>query len=473
MAKLLFVQNLDFEFLGPMYISSFAAARGHICRAAVVDGIESLAAEIESFKPDALGFSIMTGSHEWARRLALEAKKKYGVASLFGGAHPTFYPEFLKEDGVDFIVRGEGEDAVSEILGRISDGRPFRDVANLGYKKAGEVVLNPVRALEKHLDDYPFPDRHLYDILEGRTDRAVRTVLTGRGCPYSCSFCFEASMRELYRGKGKYVRSRRAENVVEECIKLKKDNRARIIYFADDIFGADKKWLYDFLELYKTRVGLEFVCLVRADVVSSDDDYARRLAAAGCRNVFFGIETGNEDLRNRVLDKRVTDGQIKKAARMLHEAGIKFRSYNIVGLPDETLDDAFKTLRLNIEIKTDYPWCSIFAPYPGTRLADYAKKKGYLPEDFDYSRLAGSFFVGSPMTTPGIREIQNLQKFFQTAVLCPASIPVIKLLIKLPPNIFFRLWFGLVYFYYYVKSERRQIVKTFVFALRNFRRAIS
>ncbi|KAA3595572.1 MAG: radical SAM protein [Calditrichaeota bacterium] len=473
MAKLLFLQNLEYEFLGPMYISSILKENGHQCELKIGETLEEFEEAILDFKPDLVGFSIMTGSHEWARKIANKIWQKYKIPNIFGGAHPTFFPEFLKEDGVQMIVKGEGEEAVLEILNRIEIGKNLEGVPNLLIKKTDETISEtPLRNLKSDMDFYPFPDRNLYDDLNGRLDRSVRNVITSRGCPFHCTFCFEDAMRDLYKDKGKYVRIRSIDKVIEECLRIKNETDARIIYFADDVFGMSKKWLYEFLPIYKREVGLEFICLVRADIVASDKDYAKNLAAGGCKSVFFGIESGNEDLRNLVLKKQLSNEQIISASKYLHEAGIKFRTYNILGLPGETLEDAFSTLELNIEIEADYPWCSVFSPFPGTELTNYAFENGFLDDQFAYNSLSKSFFLDSTIQMPHIEQLENLQKFFQTVVLFPKSLPLVKKLIKLKPNQLFTWWFGLVYFYVYLKSENRNFWETFRFALRNFKHVL-
>ena len=280
-------------------------------------------------------------------------------------------------------------------------------------------------------------------------------------------------MRELYSGKGKYVRMRSIDNVITECVELKNTTNVETIYFADDVFGMSKQWLYDFLPRYKREVNVPFICLVRADLVSSDPEYAHRLAEGGCRSVFFGVESGNEELRNKVLVKQLTTRQIETAARYLHDAGIPFRTYNIVGLPGESLEDAYATVELNINIKADYPWCSVFSPFPGTALTQYAIDEGYLDRDFDPDNLARSFFTDSALRQESIAMLQNLQKFFQTAVLWPWTFPLIKKLIRKQPNILFTAWFGVIYFYVYLKSERRSFWKTLKFALKNYRHVLA
>jgi len=473
MAKLLFLQNIDYEFLGPMYISAMLKENGHECDLVLGNQLSDFEEKIESYQPDMVGFSIMSGSHDWAKSIAGQIKEKYNIINIFGGAHPTFFQKFVEEPEVDYLVRGEGEETMREVMDCIDKGESFHHVPNLSFSEGIASKHNPLRNLRKDLDDYPFPDRNLYNVLNEKGDRKVRNVITSRGCPFHCTFCFEDAMRDMYKGKGKYVRIREIDRSIEECKRLLAETNAEIIYFADDVFGMKKQWLYDFLEKYKKEVAVEFICLVRADIVASDEQYAYKLAEAGCKSVFFGIESGNEQLRNKVLNKQLTDDQILKAAKLLHDAGISFRTYNIVGLPDETLEDAFSTVELNIKIKADYPWCSIFSPFPGTELTDYAFNKGYLGKEFDYDSLDKSFFLETKLDIPHKREVQNLQKFFQTAVLWPWTYPIIKKLIKLPSNIFFKGWFGLVYFYIYIKSEKRNFWTTLGFALRNYRHVLS
>lgn len=472
MAKLLFLQNIEYEFLGPMYLSSMAKAHGHDCSLALGQTLDDFREAISQEGPDLVGFSVMSGSHRWGLQMARGIKADYGIRNIFGGAHPTFFPEFIEEDGVDMILRGEGEESIVEVLDLLERKRPPEQVPNVWFKNDG-ICRNEVRPLRSDLDDYPFPDRGLYRQLDGRLDRGVRNVLTSRGCPWHCSFCFEDSMRELYKGKGKYVRIRGIDSVVKECVELKQKTDVRTIYFADDVFGMSRRWLYDFLPVYKKEVGLPFICLVRADIVASDRDYAFRLAEGGCASVFFGIESGNEELRNKVLVKQLTNAEIETAARNLHDAGIPFRTYNIVALPGERLADALSTVELNIRIRADYPWCSVFSPFPGTALTRYAMDEGFLDRDFDPDHLSRSFFTDTKMKSEGSRELQNLQKFFQTAVLWPWTLPLVKKLIRLPPNVLFTVWFGFVYFLVYLKSERRGFWRTLLFGLRNYRHVLA
>lgn len=468
MARLLFLQNLEHEYLGPMYISSMVRSQGHECRLALGHALGDFESELTRFKPDLVGFSVMSGSHPWALRMAQAVKKEFGIRNIFGGAHPTFFPEFIEQNDIDMILRGEGEESVAELLNRIDTHQSLTDIPNV-WCRNGALYRNDVRPLRQHLDDYPFPDRALYDGLEGKLDRTVRNVITSRGCPWRCSFCFEEAQRELYRGKGKYVRLRSIDKVIEECLELRRLPGVACIYFADDVFGLNKKWTREFLLRYRREVGLPFICLVRADMVASDVDYAERLAEGGCKTVFFGLESGDEALRNVVLAKHLTNVQIETAAARLHDAGIPFRTFNMMALPGETVEQAYSTVELNIRIKTDYPWCSIATPFPGTAFHEYAVAHGHLRKDFHPDELARSFFADTALTDRSATVLENLHKFFQTAVLWPWTFPLIKRLITLPPNVFFRGWFALVYFFVYLRSERRRFWPTLKFGIRNYR----
>lgn len=473
MARLLFLQNFDYEYLGPMYISAMLKSNGHDARLKLGRVLADFRADLEAYKPDLVGFGLMSGNQRWAAGLAREIKKAYGIPCVFGGAHPTFSRDFIKEEGVDIVVRGEGEGAALDLMDRLERGRDLRGIPNTELKLAdGTILRHDVRELPEDPDVYPFPDRGLYAELRGRYDLSVRNVISSRGCPFHCSFCFEASLRETYRGKGKYVRVRRIDKVIEELVLLKKTTDVQTICYADDLFGMDKRWLYEFLPVYKREVGLPFVCQVRADIVASDENYARALKDGLCLNVSIGVESGSERLRNEVLSKQLPDAQIVRAADYIRKAGLPFRTYNIFGIPGETLEDAFSTVDLNIKLKTDLPWSALFLPVEGTQLTKAAVANGYLPADFDFSALTPTYYSKVYVRSAHARELENLHKFFQTAVAFPRLWPLIKLLIRLPQNFLFELWFCAVYFRFTVKTYRYRFWPSLVFAVNHARRML-
>jgi len=169
-----------------------------------------------------------------------------------------------------------------------------------------------------------------------------------------------------------------------------------------------------------------------------------------------------------LLQKSVTDDQIYNTAKLLNKYGIKFRTYNMLGLPGETLEDAFQTVAINSKIKTAYPWCSLFYPLPGTELAQFADEHNLIDNACKDKEL--SFFKGSSLKSAHRNELVNLQKLFYYAVKFPRLLPLIKLIIKLKPNIFFEFCFLIGYAISYMGSENLSLKEVFSVAKKNFMR---
>jgi len=470
MSELLFIQDCNWQYLGLMYLSAMLRLHSHQTKLVIGKDIDGIKEAIEAFQPDAIGFPVMTGGQKWAAQLAKQIKEKYGIISIMGGPHPTYFPDYINNEGVEVIIRGESEFPLLDVMERIEVREDFSDVQNVSLKRDGKIIENPMRNIPQDLDVYPFPDRSLYDFLEKRIDRTVKEVLTSRGCPYQCSFCFATVQRRIYPSNGKHVRFRSIDNVLQEIKELKESSKVNQIYFADSVFGLDKKWLYEFLSRYRVEIGIPFFGLVRANIVT--DEFAKNLKDAGCVKVFFGIESGNEEIRNHILRKNVTNKQIYRAAQLLHKYKIKFRSYNILGLPGETMETAMETVKINVDIKPGFPWCSLFTPLPGTVLTQYALDRGFLDDNFDFDKVPKSYYSISLLNLSDKTKIENLQKFFQTAVLWPWTFPLIKKMIALRPNFIFNWWFSLIYFYIFLKAESTSFWKTLMFAIDNYRNII-
>ncbi len=164
----------------------------------------------------------------------------------------------------------------------------------------------------------------------------------------------------------------------------------------------------------------------------------------------------------------MTDAQIVDVAQLLKKFGIKFRIYNMLGLPGETIEQAFETVRLNQEIDTDFPWCSLFFPCPGTELTQYAVEHGMLDANVELNRP--SFFKESVLRSEHQREFTNLQKLFFYAVKFPFLAPFILKLIRLPPNILFDLVFLAGYAWCYLLGEHLTFKEVMSVGIRNVRR---
>ena len=180
------------------------------------------------------------------------------------------------------------------------------------------------------------------------------------------------------------------------------------IRFSDDHFCMDAQWLKEFAPLYRKEIGRPFTVNARVDVL--DEEKISLLAEAGCRLLCFGIETGRESLRNRVLKKKITDEQIFIAADLLNKYGIKYLSSNIIGLPGEQPEDAWKTIKINQKIGTHLPWYSMMQYYPGTQIHKDAVAADIIPEDFNPDFIT-NYFKNDYMRSDHIHELQNIHSF--------------------------------------------------------------
>jgi len=458
MARVIFLQRIWHEYGGPEIISAVLKEYGHKADL-FIDKAPHLRDNIEP--NDIVAFSIMSGEHHWALEVAGRIKSRIKVLTVFGGPHPTYFPEIINHPAVDIVCRGEGEFAMLDLANAYDKDENPSAIPNLLVKRGNRIKINDVRPLIPDLDSLPFPDRTIYYKYRLLRDSPLKTFMASRGCPFSCSFCFNEKLRSIYAGKGRYVRFRSPRNLIDEIKETEAQYGLRSIYFVDDLFAFNPRWLAEFSALYKKEIKKRFIC--SANVNTLNEEMIRLLKDAGCSVVSFGIETGNERLRYKLLNKHITNDRIQKLGRLLKKYGLKAMTFNITGLPGETIEDALETIRLNIGIGAQYPRCSILTPYPGTRLAEDFRETIEIDGIYStHQQLKISFEVENP------KELYNLHCFFQTVIIFPFSLGLIKRLIRLPPNIFFKLWWLVVYFCVFVKSEARSPARTLAAAFKTF-----
>jgi len=468
MAKVAFIQRNLNENLGVMYISACLKAAGHetVC---FIDAEEKdLDEAVMAYSPDIIAFTVFSGMHLWSINTARRLKSQSNFV-IFGGPHATFFPDVIREECVDAICVGEGEYAMVELANNFPDLERISKIRNLHVKLKGRIDKNKLRELITDLDELPQPDREIFYRYKSLRDNPRKTVIGTRGCPYNCTFCFNSSYRSLYVGKGGYVRHRTSHNIIEEILQIQSRYTLKSVFFQDDTFILDKKWLLDLLSEYKKKVHIPFTCLIRADLVS--EEIVSALKEAGCVCVHFGIESGNEGIRNKLLKKNIKDEQIIETARLLRRYNIRFKTYNIIRLPYETIDNAFETVEMNQRIGVDYPWVSMLVPYPKTELTEYMIDNKLLCEDYNVDDLAVSFFTIKKPTRDDWPFI-NLQRLFFYAVKIPILCPLIRRLIYLPPNIFFDGLFFLSHAYNYRGSENTNIKDVLYFGFKSLKTSL-
>jgi len=424
MSNILFIQkDWTIEPLGIGYLSSVLKQQGHrtfIAKSGKENPLDIVDREVI----DIIAFSVTTGTHQYYQDMNRYLKRnRPNLRSFFGGPHASFFSEELKKDKyIDVVVRGEAEKMFPNMW-KENDFFPSCQTPDLPEK----------------LDDIPFPDRELLYRYEENRSNPIRSVMTSRGCPYSCPYCYNSKYKEMYKGINT-VRYRSADNVVQECREIKKDYpNTQMIYFIDDEFIINRKRLGELLEEYFYRVGyLPFHCQIRIEHLT--DEIASALKHAGCSGVTFAIETGNEQLRKTLLKRTMTNEQILEGARILHRNGLKFRTENMVGLPTETWENTMETVRLNIACKPTIAWASIFQPYPGLPLGQMCKDMGIWNGRVD--SMSASFFDRTIMDIPNARRINNIQKLFSFVVDNPYLVTVADKLADMPENDIYRTMYS-------------------------------
>lgn len=424
--------------LGISYLVAIAEGFGHTVKAASLDQ-RGLSEETEEFSPDLIAFGSTTGFHRKYLDLVKPLKTALNAPVIMGGAHPTFFPEVLYENPwLDFAMRGEADLAFPRFLNALESNTPFSDVGNLIYRTESGIRQNPLLPLVENLDAVPFPRRNL---IPGANSKAVFCI-TGRGCPYSCTYCFNHINRKLYAGLGKYCRRRSVNNVIEEIQSIQKDNpELQMIIFQDDIFIMNHHWVIEFCEKYSDLIGLPFHCHLRANLVTRE--ITDVLFRTGCLSVKMAVETANPHLLNNVLGRDIQVEVLRQACESVKESGIKLITQNILGIPTSTLQDDLQTLKFNSQIKPDFAFATLLQPYPKTEIAKFCREKGLIDGS---EKIPDSFFDDSVLKIEHITLRKRIRHLFALCIEFKVFRHILPLLINLPIDRFYafldKLWKG-------------------------------
>ncbi len=440
--RVLFVEKqIDYEPQGIMQLSSVLKEAGHEVELAIAAQEDPIKVAQE-FQPDILGYSVMTGSQRYYFDLNLqikEALKGHNVTSVFGGPHPTFFPEMIEEPGVDGLCVGEGEGPMVDFANALGNGGIKPDIPNWWFKIEGEIVKNAVRPLVRDLGDLPQPDRDLiYRKHEYSRNAPIKRFMGSRGCPYQCTYCFNHAYYQIYKSE-KRGNQRPVDSIIEEVKQVRDKWGLEYVFFIDDLFIIYDDWLEEFAEKWPKEVGMPFFCNVRADLIVRWPRKVELLAKAGAFTVSMGIEAANDHIRAELLKRHMTREQIVRAGQLIRAAGINVTATNILGLPSSKLEDDLDTMRLNAEAGISYGQAFLFQPYPGTELGEYAVDGDYLAQKLDFDDISSIAWERSILVFDDESEkpqVEHLQRWFAIGVEYPWLEPLIRKLIKLPHNKF-------------------------------------
>ncbi len=346
---------------------------------------------LKEIEPDIVGFSVVTNQWPYTRELAAWAREATSVPLVCGGIHATVAGEEVLQTGLfDYIFRGEAETAFLEFVEKMARKEDVAELRNLGLNQDGVMRINPVRPLPE-LKKLPFKDYDIFDfqkIIDAK-DGWVG-LMASRGCPFSCTYCFNHVMVKQYRRdlncsfkKLNYIRHFDVKQMISEIEYLLDNYRnIKMFIFDDDLFTFRKEYIKEFCAAYKSTTSIPFV--VNAHVDFFDEERAGSLRDANCKIVKFGVESGSERIRNRILNRHMKNEKIIEAIKTAHRFDLHTSVFLMIGLPGETREDVMDTIRLMGEAGPGRFRWTFFFPFTGTRAYELSARDGYI----DYEKLS-------------------------------------------------------------------------------------
>jgi len=339
---------------------------------------EKFIKKLKENNPTIVGFSIRTGVKEYAKELISWAKT-LNPFIIVGSYHATLWPEeVISWNGVDALCIGEGENAIKDLIKNFDKKEKILNIGSLWIKNSkGVLHRNPVYPLVYDLDSLPLPKFELFDFskLIASQIKAAVIVLT-RGCPFNCTYCWNNFARNLYPNKEKYVRYRNPDNCIKYIQKvINVYPEIRSFRFQDDLWPFHNNWFDNFSKLYIQKIHMPFECHLRANVLN--EKIIKRLKNMKCNGVYFGVESGDDYIRNKILKRGMTKKTLLDAFLTCKKYKIRTHAYNIVGLPYENMHRVLNTVKLNAQLKPTDMFFPVYFPYAGSELYDIAIKSGY------------------------------------------------------------------------------------------------
>lgn len=414
MAKITFVYP-DYENLGIQYLMSVCVRDGHEVELVYYRAEDSyigtrvkrvpfrqIAERIAQTRPDVAAFSCVTDNYQYQLKCARELKEiAPDIIIAFGGVHVTAVPDrVLQNEQVDCVGIGECERSFSRFL---SEGKldgafilPEKPVDGIVYKKNGRLIGEFREGSLDDIDELPFPHKTpFFDVLKHTVEEYK--IMSSRGCPYSCSYCFNAHSRRL--GGKKLIRQRSVDNVIDELLVAMSEYPLKYVLFTDDCFTTNKRWLREFCRRYKKEIGLPFACLANPHFI--DRGVAEALGEGGCLNVQVGVQSLSEELCSGVLHRKPNSEEAVHAIKELRRSGIMVQVDHMLGIPGDTLEFQEEALRFYNRCRPDSITVYWLSYYPKTPIVEIARDRGILTESDVDNIEEGKRLTGGDMLRCG------------------------------------------------------------------------
>jgi anaerobic magnesium-protoporphyrin IX monomethyl ester cyclase len=391
-AKVLFViTNIDGFYddaysFGLASLMSYIEDKGYEYDLAVInskDEFDSLFVKIDAMKPDVIGYTSVSSQFMHVEDLSNKVREKFeDTIQICGGIHVTIFPEsILQAKGLDGIFVGEGEYAFSEFLNRVSNNFSYKDVKNFVYVENNKLKKNDTHPLIKNLDELPFPvrDKFSYNTRFLNKKKKWASFWFTRGCPYNCTYCCNHAFAKTYNMNSLKPRYRSPDNCMEEIKQVVEKYNIKEFWIGDDTFGLSKKWTKEFCEKYASQIKLPFRAKLRCNLVNRE--LMDQLKNAGCVYIYSSIESGNEYIRNEIMNRNMKNEHIINAYSLYREYNIPASACFIIGVPQDTEATIWESVEINRIIQPSNTRANIFYPYKGTILGDYCFKEGLVDEE--------------------------------------------------------------------------------------------
>lgn len=385
--------------------------------------------------PVIIGLSVMSSLYLETVYIVNEyLRSNFKIPMLWGGVYPTLFPdECLKY--ADFVIRGEGEKAIIELVDHISNDKnceSLKDIPNLAYIDKGgsdkeKHIINPLRPLCSDLDQYGYPGiggtnksfikNNKLISRDPQLNSISYELTTSRGCPFMCSYCSSVNLNRLYKGNGKYVRFRSVESVINELLEAKeKVKKLRIIRFWDEIFPDDRVWIDEFSERYKKEISLPFEIWVHP--LKINRNLIEKLVEAGLLKAVMGIQSGSTYIRREIFKRYEKEEDILNASKILSECKVPRIVYDFI------LRHMFET---QDDIKESFKLCM------------------KLPEPFELQLHALNFFPGTDIVEKAIELNKISREKMEEMMFAPLRYQYEKYWEVNDSDVMINFWYSLIY----------------------------
>ena len=379
-------------------------------------GIKDIPKELTKDNYDLIGLTMLTPMFTKVKQTAEIIKKTcHRTKIIVGGAHATALPKrTLKEiQEIDYICIGEGEHTIVELIQSLEQKKNINKIAGLAFRKNGQIILTPARELEKNLDNFPPPARHLlpiekYKLTASRTQKSsfCPTLIIARGCPFNCSYCSHPF--------GKTFRRHSVKRVIKEIESLIEQYNASELNLEADNLTIDLDFLSSLCqEIIKRKINqkIQWTCESRMDLVN--EDLLKKMHKAGCWQISYGVESGVQRLLD-LINKEEKLEDMERVFALTKKVGITIRGFFMLGLPTETYQESLQTIEFAKKLDPLWAQFTITTPYPGTPMFEMLKKAGEIKTfNWDYYNTWGGWTKNKVSYLPknrNLKELKNLQK---------------------------------------------------------------